>query len=185
MKKITWILWLLVCISPAGAVPLDNVARAVERAAIQAAAKATDIEPHLTQEQLEEIPLLLFKTAEQVRNKLGIVNTDERDVIEALSFYFAGYNPLEARAVTQEQVVAARAISDAELAHALQYALVSMLPASHRHLLEIKVYPPVQNWDRFYQSCQGYMEDIYYMLATELSVGNGAVLEEVFCNDPD
>ena len=141
--------------------------------------------PHLSEKQVAQIPVLLAQAATRARANEALTWVTQEDVVENLHFYLGGYNPLEQYADTEEKLIAAQDFSAEDLAHALHYALVIIVPEKYRTFLKPQLYPPVKDWEKFYILCQAYMDEFYKVLSQELAVGNASVIEEVFLIDPD
>ena len=141
-------------------------------------------EPHLTKEEMEKLPILLWQATMRVHADLGLTNLDEKDVILEVYAFLDGYNLLEEKAVTEQEFVAASKVSQRQRTHALHWAVVTILPEPYKKVLVPQLYPEVKNWNNFYKWCQLYMNEFYRILE-QLAYGNKEYLEEVFLIDPD
>ena len=162
------------------------LAKNIERVVLQEV-QAKNSYPGLSKEQSEQIPFLLTLAAEQAyRAYPELGELTPQDVVANLRFYLGGgYNPLEARATTDEERARASQFSKKDLEHALHDALVLVVAPRYRTFLKNSDYPRVKNKEQFDALCQAFMDDFYEVLSKDLATGNKSAIEEVFLVDPD
>jgi len=177
-----WGFLLLACTSAQGANLETKLMKKIELEVVTMARQTE--QPQLTEKQQKELPLLLKRATQQVQTKLDLQETDTEEVILTLYDYLDGYNLLEEKATTEQELRMAQAVSKRNRRHALHFAVVTILPEQYHKLFPPKLYPEVTNWSRFYTWCRIYMDEFYRILE-QLAEGNEEYLEEVFLIDPD
>ena len=163
---------LLLGASAGVAATADDVTKALEQALKARVAQQEQdykgFNPHLTAEQMNEIPALLNGVLERLHDA-GYESLSLADVGDGLMMYFEGVNFTEGRYTTDHvQRITGDGIFMPEgdfYQHALMYSLTKVLPAhAHSFIYRAQEHPPVVNWKVFHYVCQDYMEDTYLLL---------------------
>lgn len=155
------------------AVTADEVAAAAEQAALRARMNQVQEEykgfnPHLTQQQMEEIPALVQGVLKRLHNA-GYVSLIKADVGDGIKMYFEGVNFMEGYYTSEDierMTGAGIYMTEGDRhQHALMYALVKVLPENMRSFAyQPADYPEVADWKEFHYLCQDYMTNIYNLL---------------------
>ena len=155
------------------AVTADEVAAAAEQAALRARMNQVQEEykgfnPHLTQQQMEEIPALVQGVLKRLHNA-GYVSLIKADVGDGIKMYFEGVNFMEGYYTSEDierMTGAGIYMTEGDRhQHALMYALVKVLPENMRSFAyQPADYPEVADWREFHYLCQDYMTNIYNLL---------------------
>lgn len=182
MKIKTYLLALILAICGAGTLSASSLPDmgALERAVVKSAREAEykGFNPHLSQEQMQEIPQLVAKGKEYLSG------SHQANVFVA-GIYYHLYNQVSEE--MKEQL--SREDKDLYLEHALDYVF-SVLFKNDEGLEFIfgeqpynsANYPAVQNYKRFNDVCQMYM-DMTYKTLQEVSLaidnGDGETFQEI------
>lgn len=155
------------------AVTADEVAAAAEQAALRARMNQVQEEykgfnPHLTQQQMKEIPALVQGVLDRLQNA-GYISLTKADVGDGIKMYFEGVNFMEGYYTSEDierMTGAGIYMTEGDRhQHALMYALVKVLPENMRSFAyQPADYPEVINWKEFHYLCQDYMTNIYNLL---------------------
>lgn len=179
MKKMFFCLFVSLVAVSVYAVTSEEVSKAVESAVLEARLAQTQNEykgfnPHLTPEQMQEIPTFVDGVLKRLQ-EAGYKHLTSNDVVKGLFMHMEISCGLlfpshyTARVLNEEGQMEELTIKK-ELSwkgwrekHALSYAFAKVFGPSCCAYNNEK-YPPVEDWKAFHFQCQRNMEEIYALL---------------------
>ncbi len=191
MRRLVLFLGVLLLSSGVWAVSAEEFEKALEVASVQAVQRVKQedeyakFNPHLTQEQLEEIPALLEGVLARFR-EVGYDYLTAADVVVALQMHFedttfgANYsNSQTTRSSDGRKIINKRGST---LQHSMWYAFCKVMPKSALPAgYTKKKFVPVTDWENFHNLCQLHMNRIYGILH-ELQDCDWEVFKDIFIN---